>query len=64
MIPADDPEFLTVAEFAQHLRVHQSVVRHHITRRVITAINVGSAKRPRLRIRRDQLGVIAEKLAV
>lgn len=56
--------YLTVAEFAAALRVDKTVVHGWISKRVIAAINVGSAKRKRLRIPPSQFAVLEKARAV
>lgn len=56
--------FLTVLEFAEELRVDKTVVHRLIKDKKITAINVGTPKRVRLRVASSQLAAAEKTLAV
>lgn len=57
-------EYLTVEEFAKALRVNKNVVQGFIAKGTIRAINVGSAKRVRLRISETQFAVLEKARAI
>ncbi len=41
---------LKVSEVAEHLRVSPKIVRMHIARKRLTAVNLGTGKRPTYRV--------------
>lgn len=57
-------EYLSVVEFAKRLHVDEMTVRDLIAKRVITAINVGTAKRKRLRIPPSQFAALEKARAI
>lgn len=61
---AREGDYLSVVEFADKLHVDEMTVRHLIAKGVIAAIDVGTSKRPRLRIPPSQFAALEQARAI